>query len=136
MGCDIHAYVEEKIDNEWHMVSKVMGSGNDRDYEFFTHLCGVRSNSPSDGPDPKGLPDGVSVVVRKFSERWDCDGHSHSYETAKEFVDKKLVIQRLRNDEDKTNGVSYDWHSWKILEYEIHDNENIEDFRVIFWFDN
>ncbi len=145
MGCDIHPYVEEKIDGEWHMVHAVNGAGRERDYDFFTHLCGVRSGSidmdpaksrgHEDWPEPKGLPEDASVVVKKFSDRWDCDGHSHSYETVREFVDKKLVLQRLRSS-DGPGGLSYDWHTYKILDYEIHEHEDMDDFRVVFWFDN
>jgi hypothetical protein len=139
MGCDIHAYVEEKVEGSWHMLHPIDALGDDRDYTFFTHLCGVRSGfneeDHSEWPEPKGLPEDTSVMVDRQSDRWGCDGHSHSYESAKDFVEKKLAIGRLHKPSELVGG-GFSWHTWKILGYEISDTENPEDFRVVFWFDN
>jgi hypothetical protein len=37
--------------------------------------------------EPRGLPEDVSPGVKKMSDYWDCDGHSHSYFTLKELLD-------------------------------------------------
>ena len=37
--------------------------------------------------DPKGLPEDVSDVVKEESDRWNGDGHSHSYFTLRELVE-------------------------------------------------
>lgn len=56
-----------------------------RNYALFAALAGVRGK----GPAPRDLPDDVSVVVKKASDMWGCDGHSHSWISLKEFA--KLI---------------------------------------------
>jgi hypothetical protein len=97
MGCDIHMYIEYKIgDAPWQADSHHVYTDEDKDgngidlqdvdaarrnYEFFGALAGVRC----DGPNAKGLPSDVSEIIQKESDRWDCDGHSHSYSSLEEF---------------------------------------------------
>jgi hypothetical protein len=130
MGCDIHAYVEVKIDGSWHMFEPVRGEGGGRDYEFFTHLCGVRAQYTNDEnlwPEPKGLPLDASVISKFHSDRWGCDGHSHSWETYTEFIEKKTVLERLRGKET---------YEYNILGTELAEDDDPNDYRVVFWFDN
>lgn len=144
MGCDIHAVIERKFDEGWHVVAEVTGSCDERDYEFFTHLCGVRANweGMGDWPEPKGVPDDASVVTKWKIEGWGCDGHSHSWDTAKDFVDKKLALARIRGDTDAST--SYEWYAYKALGYSCDDQENsparancfTDLYRVVYWFDN
>lgn len=149
MGCDIHAYLERKFDDEWHMITPIKGyvgdndgRGGQRDYAFFARLCGVRASyddNKNSHPEPKGLPHDVSTVVKWHSDTWDADGHSHSWENATEFVEKKLVLDRLRDKDNELH--SQDWESYKILSYSIdEDGDELTDnshlYRVVFWFDN
>ena len=134
MGCDIHAYVEKKIDGNWHMISEVSGDANDRDYHFFARLCGVRSYDPDDHPAPKGLPNDVSFVCKHLSDEYGCDGHSHSYETAESFVRWKRELQESRGSATQTSD-PLEWLSWGILGYDIYEGD-LENHRVVFWFDN
>lgn len=102
MGCDIHLYTEVKttVDgkkkwnncDDWRL-NKYFGSDENesqynihsiyrhRDYELFTILAGVRQYNDKNIPisKPRGLPHDVSDVVKAESDRWDSDGHSHSY---------------------------------------------------------
>jgi hypothetical protein len=60
-----------------------------RDYFLFYILAGVRGND-SWGPriaDPKGIPDDCCPHIKNEIDRWDSDGHSHSYLTLKEILD-------------------------------------------------
>lgn len=145
MGCDIHACLERKFDDGWHMITLIRGyeggRGGERDYAFFSSLCGVRKGFDDDSiyPQPKGLPNDVSVVTEWYSNGWDCDGHSHSWETATEFVKKKLVLDRLRDSKNELK--SQDYESYQILGYSIDDGiaeevDNTNLYRVVFWFDN
>jgi hypothetical protein len=146
MGCDIHAYLERKLAGEWHMITPINGydggRGGDRDYDFFSNLCGVRRGYDNDAgtyPEPKGLPEDTSTVVQWHSDGWDCDGHSHSWETAVEFVEKKLALDRIRDSKNELS--SQEWESYKILGYSIEDDggeevDNTNLYRVVFWFDN
>lgn len=140
MGCDIHPYVEKKLWGTWHMIHHIQSykdmsdCGGDRDYDFFAHLCGVRTDR-SGWPEPKGLPEDVSVVCQYESDKWDCDGHSHSWETAKDFMEKKLALMKVRGD-DKNTGGRLEYYAWRILGYETQEDEDLSDYRVVFWFDN
>lgn len=107
MGCDIHLYVEVKKDGKWVSadtwetddgwtdVTKHFYSG--RNYDLFAMLANVRNGRGFAGCDtgdgfnpisePKGLPEDVSPEVKKLSEQWDADGHSHSHLTVQELLD-------------------------------------------------
>lgn len=120
MGCDIHMFCEEQVTikdkTEWrsadhfkknHYFGVFEGETNElevvdlysgRNYSMFTALCGVRDytdESPKIS-EPRGLPDDVTEFVKKQSEYWDCDGHSHSYVTlldVKSFIDKNEPVK-------------------------------------------
>lgn len=137
MGCDIHVYLERKIKGNWHMVKSVWGrAGTDRDYTFFSHLCGVRGGSSDVWPAPKGLPKDVSVVCEFESDVYGVDGHSHSYESLTDFLEKKLAILRIKTATDTWNGSGMNFFTWKILGYDMLADEDYNDYRVVFWFDN
>lgn len=115
MGCDIHMYVEKKkADGTWKAMDKWVEEAEDdepsywnadynslvyngRNYNLFAILANVRNGYGFAGCDtgegfvpisePKGLPDDVTEEVKRCSDQWDCDGHSHSYLTLKELLD-------------------------------------------------
>lgn len=72
-----------------------------RNYDLFAILANVRNGYGFAGvntgegfkpiSEPKGLPDDISKTVKESAERWDEDGHSHSWFTVKELKE-------------------YDWH--------------------------
>jgi hypothetical protein len=103
MGCDIHLFSEKKRtingvekwvncdhwainpyfgEDEHEPELEVVSLYRDRNYNLFSVLAGVRG----DGEicPPKGLPEDVSSIVKKESDRWDVDGHSHSHFTLAE----------------------------------------------------
>lgn len=85
MGCDIHLYVEILNGDRWEHVPGEFW--DDRSYDAFAILAGVR-NSHGFVPiaPPRGLPADVSPEVKRFSDGWDIDGHSHSYHTLKQLL--------------------------------------------------
>ncbi len=150
MGCDIHFYVEKKIDGVWTLVypetlveirdeaaeiveyykndpekqakrqalynsfpgkwvdsyeewdeiykqkrSSAMYVG--RNYNLFAILADVRNGRGFAGvktgegfnpiADPKGIPEDASVGYRWEADRWEADGHSHSWFTVQELLD-------------------------------------------------
>jgi hypothetical protein len=103
-------YIEYKLgDGPWqadeHHVCDEDGCLRDvdsshRDYELFGVLAEVR-NSVDNDAEPKGLPDDVSETIKSESDRWDCDGHSHSYSSLEEFKDalKKCDLFKVRGVE-------------------------------------
>lgn len=157
MGCDIHLFTEKKITvdgkKKWHCCDhfkyneyfdnteyekemSVVPIYDGRDYELFTALANVRER---DGiaviSEPRGLPDDVTDVVKKESDDWGIDGHSHSWLTARElFVYQNkhpfihysgmLVGEELeRFDKDGippkswcgwTNAKNAQWREWNV----------------------
>lgn len=111
MGCDIHLFTERKrsINNEQKWVNadnwklnpyyeknnedgeseyNINSAYRRRDYALFSILADVRNDSGNKPiSEPKGLPEDISEVVRAESDRWDGDGHSHSFFTMKELYD-------------------------------------------------
>lgn len=109
MGCDIHLYVEKRLnDGRWGCVDyfktnpfysddplnekeyEHISIYNSRDYALFATLANVRNYGDiTPISEPRGLPDDVSDIVEKASNDWGDNGHSHSWFTAKElFIHK------------------------------------------------
>lgn len=203
MDCDIHMFCEEKETingvTEWRNVDhlkknhyhglyedceesefEVVELCSSRDYSMFTALCGVRDctgQSPKID-DPRGLPKDCCAFIREESDRWGCDGHSHSYvnlRQVRDFVKENKPIKfsgLVRNDDAKQfkesgklptfwcqgagNRDDYEFIEWedntlqplsKLYElmakrfrghWEPNDisDEDAENFRIVFWFDN
>lgn len=122
MGCDIHCYVEVKKDGNWKFNKEL---DLDRNYNLFACLADVRNCrgfagcktgdgfTPLSGP--KDLPVDCSDKVRKESYGWSGDGHSHSYLTLSELLNKDywenniVTLQGIVNTEEykyfKKNGI-------------------------------
>lgn len=154
MGCDIHIVLERKYNNKWigitdystnpyHLIRE-----NDkfkfkwycnlvtmRNYRRFAALAGVRGN----GPEPKGIPVDISDLSLMIVNYWESDGHSHSFMSLKEA--SKILIDTL---EIKDN--EWDEDSLKMIKecsmmviFGIDDDnldDNLDDYRIVFWFDN
>jgi hypothetical protein len=111
MGCDIHLFTERKrsINNEqkwvnvdnWKLNPYYAEDDTDeecqytlnsayrhRNYALFSILANVRNDSENKPiSEPRGLPEDISEVVKSESDRWDGDGHSHSFFTMKELYE-------------------------------------------------
>lgn len=150
MGADIHLYTEkiksvnsvnkwvncdhwklnpyfgdDEYEPEWELVSLY----RNRNYNLFSVLANVRGNGAI--CPPRGLPEDASEIVKKESDRWDGDGHSHSYFTLAElkeyynnnshtpyngFLSKRQIKQL---DED---GITpYHWLEWSDPELEYRE---------------
>lgn len=145
MGCDIHFVIEKKRrDKKWEGVhngdhAPCIGSCwvsmrglNERNYKFFASLAGVRG----EGPDPKGLPDGVSDMAKSEYNDWSLYVHSVSWDTWKDFIDKH---HRAQSDENLIEDAKR-----LVTEQELSAEENSKrygcydpsEYRVVYWFDN
>lgn len=102
-----------------------------RNYSFFARLARVRG----DGPEPKGAPDDASELARMMIDEDGADGHSHSWDTLKDFIFKWLVsagdesaatavASALEGNEDLLASVAGVWP------------EAMKLYRVVYWFDN
>lgn len=126
MGCDIHAHTEIKVNGRWeHYAAPRI----QRDYTLFSLIAGVRRHRDDERiiTLPRGLPLDASTTTRIESEHIDTDGHSHSWLNLEEmvFVESKfrggLFGYFFGNDIDATKD------GWPV---------EVEDARVVFWFDN
>ncbi len=105
MGCDVHMFAEVKKDGSWQKVGKIFKGWNDkptdepyhhRNYDLFAILANVRNGEGFAGIDtgdgfmsiamPRDLPLDVSAEIKKESDDWNGDGHSHSYFTVAELL--------------------------------------------------
>jgi len=143
MGCDIHLFVEKKVEGEWRPVkgpNPYLGFTKNktaetvlkdwaytgRDYDLFATLANVRNYARGIKPisNPKGLPENLSEVVRSEADKWECDAHSHSYFTLAELKKAKAKIK-----------------SEEFLDVTMKHLENLSqgednNVRIVFWFDN
>lgn len=133
MGCDIHAYVEIKVGGNWHHYGPTKIR---RDYNLFEYIAGVRGDNYE--WEPRGLPTDVSIVTKLLSDHDGEDGHTHSWITYDEMM---IVVKEFGGNQDDWefkpfgiwffgNGVN-DWHD---PSYQFP--KEIEDVRIVFWFDN
>ena len=155
MGCDIHLYVEIKINqslilekknyskpNKWKSIDKWEKEDNyyvvpyecrfygGRNYNLFTALCGVRGYN-FEGKincvsESKGVPDDVSFEVEREIISWDGDGHSHSWNTLKE----------LKEFDWSDYGETVDYFLNETIPKLEQQKVNEEDIRIVYFFDN
>lgn len=132
MGADIHLYIEfKKGDSPWEAdenhrlieedpeyIYLKDADATHRDYSVFAALAGVRR----EGPDPIGLPSDLSQKIKKESDRWDGDGHSHNYDSLKDF---ELKLRDVYPDVPKNvkpeafiKGDDTNFSQWRDLGYD------------------
>ncbi len=161
MGCDIHAHLEIKIRGYgWEHYST---SNIGRNYNLFAKMADVR-NDGSILPIsyPRGVPEDISAVTKIEYEGWGLDAHSASWLDSKEIRD--VMHFHIKNvcgvpdhipEEQAHKYVSKSGPTITSA-YVIHDqwgylfgyyccdfNEcrdefpsEVEDIRLVFWFDN
>lgn len=144
MGCDIHMVLERKFENRWvgmhsfdyttdykyendEPKDRIYGGWlvRNRNYNLFASLAGVRGN----GPEPRGLPDDLSDLARLQLGYWGEDGHSQTWYSMPEalpifaahYMPGHLLTEKRHN-----------------LAYTLFDieDEDVELYRLIIWFDN
>lgn len=149
MGADIHLFsekyktvngVQKWVNADYWKINPYFGIDDyepelelvsiyrNRNYNLFNVLAEVRGNGPSISQ-PRGLPDDVSDIVKKESDRWDGDGHSHSYFTLAELkkyykenshtTHNGFLSKRVIKELDEDGKTPYNWDEWSgpDLEY-------------------
>jgi hypothetical protein len=148
MGCDIHFVIEKKFDNKWigvyaksetpdampekeygvtpgdwvHQYRRRMVFCN-RNYGFFALLAGVRGGA--DDAVPLGVPEDMSELASVMVEQEGSDGHSHSHLPYRDFCERFALATALAFTDEGS-------HSW----VSGCDGDDIDSYRVVFWFDN
>ena len=158
MGCDIHLWIEGKdkkgnwfvanpryVDyGEPSQIREVEEYDIGRSYLLFSALANVRNEQ--DIPfiqSNRGLPNDISKDVDFDAEKWEGTAHSFGYVFARE-----LEEYYYNNENSDTPSIKdaaeqifhlYNklWHlSWQIIDSETWNTLNIDDIRLVFWFDN
>lgn len=169
MGCDIHIWVERKQtsarpDAPWLIVESadIVGEPRDdfereygrkvydgRNYDLFAMLANVR-NGGGFVPIPvalklphedgcRGIPLDASAVYREHADRWDVDGHSHSWATLAELKAYDWTGQktlRWGTAYAEAAGSFYQDTLPALEKYAREHNIPDTDLRIVFFFDN
>lgn len=134
MATDIHMHLEHKSRKTNKYVYDFEADGN-RIYALFGALARVR------GPfylyNQRGLPKDISPEVLAEYQSWGEDAHTPSWLTTNEFRKcLDLTIMKLSEEYDvkevKSWLKSYEW----IYEYMKYCEDEGEQSRIVFWFDN
>jgi len=128
MGCDIHICVEKKIGDNWVMLGRpgFRSPCEDRNYERFAALAGVRGA----GPAPRGLPDDISPATKFWMDKY--SDHSCSWLPMEEAA--KIFLETSYYAGSKPDGYAqkYPCHHY----FEIYDTEDPANYRIVFGFDS
>lgn len=141
MGCDIHLYVEKRVEGQWVSADRWVPNEyageegeegmevayesrfySGRNYDLFAILADVRNGKGFAGiktgegfvpiADPRGLPDDVSEQIKADSDRWGIDGHSHSWLTLGELLAYDWTQGTTK--QGVVNGPQYfEWNRWR-----------------------
>lgn len=145
MGCDIHAHFEIKVNGKWehYTIPKI-----DRYYRLFGKMAGVRNGDERPIAPLRGLPKDMSIVTALDAERWNGDGHSHSWLSAEEIAElsdwgeRSLQVDTQRSYRSVWD-MEFDWGCYffgnsfaGFHKYPDERPEGVEDLRLVFWFDN
>lgn len=153
MGCDIHMVLEKKVtgsfDHKWvgvHNFPYLSDSlekpklaegaywfpswiAGTRCYDLFGHIAGIRGGGPAV---PKGLPKDISDLAQMEVNGWGSDGHSHTWLTLREATPLFLAYygQEQLLTEDRFQFCA------SLFAAEVNEDEDIDLYRLIIWFDN
>lgn len=146
MGTDIHLHIEIKVNGKWEHYNKPK---IDRNYELFAKLAGVRIVKGIEPISlPKGLPEDLSAITKMHAD-WQSEfQHSHSWLDVNEIREveewwKKYYLKHWHTH--STEGVSYIESQWGYLFGDAISGfgafpesypAEIEDVRMVFWFDS
>jgi len=138
MGCDINYVLEVNVDDKWIGIDSSIGYNTKmcyRNYSLFAELASVRGES-SRNRLPLGIPITASELTFFLKEQMKVYTYSHSYigmnELIEIFIEKNLESEKLFSDYE-----NFGWE--KMVDYMfdfLPEFGSINDYRMIFWFDN
>ena len=150
MGADIHQFLEKRTGKKWERVDYDFDEA--RNYGLFNTLAGVRGYGEGQIKELEDIPDDISDGVKKEYLHWLGDGHSHTYYTLTEVLEKdtlstidkaspphgygKVFGEEIRDIKD--NLYNYFDKQQKLNEI-LEDKSykvSTDDLRIVMWFDN
>ena len=137
MGCDIHSFLEIKVNGHWVMISQAEGP---RSYAVFQKMAGVRGDVDEAISPPKGLPEGMSEGTALNWKAGEGDWHTASWfgpDECQKLEDWIYSQSWLKGQwPEKWTGYLFGNSVGGFHEYRNDYPDFIEDVRVVFWFDN
>ncbi len=135
MATDIWIHIEHRSKHTNKYVYDFEGDG-ERVYPLFGTLAGTRG-SCEPIYDPRGLPEDISPEALKEYQSWEEDAHTPSWLTT---VELRKCLDMTIKEYSKEYDVE-DVKLWlksyeKIYEYMKHKEDEGEESRIVFWFDN
>jgi hypothetical protein len=134
MGCDIHAHIEVKIKGRWEHYSCPTIQ---RWYKLFGKIAGVRDEDVEPIAPLRGVPPDINIVTMLDAIIWGTNAHHHTWLTR----DELTAVIRWHEEQLGKDGYMAQHCEWGYLygnyygHSESHPSE-IEDIRLICWFDN
>lgn len=126
MGCDIHISSELKIDGVWYHFNEITDVG--RWYQLFGKMANVRNIYEEPISNPKGLPIDccpLTKVLYNDTSRY----HSHSW------LDRYEIDQLMKWHENLNEECF--WLDGLLIEAAMYiQNDQIQDYRIVFCFDS
>jgi hypothetical protein len=126
MSADIHGWIERRVGDKWIAESELTVIGGKKNWARFAALAGVRG----DGPEPRGLPSGISETVGMHALDWARVGYAHSWLP----IDQAAKIFAATEKDPEFKDCRFPMH----LYFGVFD-EFVKDGperRVVFWFDD
>lgn len=143
MGCDIHAHIEIQVNDEWHYYASVEF---ERNYDLFALMAGVRNYSAvTPIAQPRGLPQNSSFMTKMHENRIHTDAHTHSWLSSNEMdVLWEWIKEHTNQFEYRNTGQQFqEFGVWlfgngllNIKKYPGDYPKELQDVRIVFWFDN
>ncbi len=148
MGCDIHAHIEVKLNGKWEYYSPLAIW---RSYATFAKMANVRNwgGGPRPLSLPKGLPNDVTLMTKLHSDYYGIDGHSHSWLGLNkiikllEFFESEKIKKPWGSHCEDDKYKRSDFGVWLfggsisgLKKYPDDYPKELEDVRMVFWFDS
>jgi hypothetical protein len=136
MGCNMHYILEKKYNGRWVGVASDLQynecAANTRNYKFFSKLAGVRSEEKFPLVQPNGIPEDISDLSKINFYEWGHLKHSYGYKTLAQFCD---IYNSVQFDDDRK--YSFTTMMWKLFRISVDPtDDDIDNYRVVFFFDN
>lgn len=131
--------IGEDVKPEDGWINWVVGS---RNYRLFAELASVRGKG-TQGHTPRNIPEDCSALTELKVRGWGDDAHSHSWLSLKEFIVcvaysegrvADLVQERITAQSNEDKNLLY--HYTKLITGEMISPDNLDNYRIVFWFDN
>ena len=137
MGCNSHLTVEVRSEflkqSRWETYA--LDVPESRNYWMYELMAGVRGEEENALVAPRGVPADISREAKTWVDRWDGDGHSHSYLTAEEFRNV-ITAYRKKAGTDLYNKLDNDWEAVTAILNILENVYGKDNARLVFFFDN